>query len=260
MPEITKSVIAEAIARGWFELHYQPIVDARNAAYIKIRGFEALARLNYGGQLLPPAAFLPAVGEFEMAVAFGDWVIESAVAQARRWSNAGVIGAHPIAINISDEQFSDTVLVARIRARLWAVELHESMIELEISESATLFGDMAHRQVREMQRCGLVVVLDDVGTGNTHLHVLADLADLGVRTLKIDRQYVSGCTQRGGGYTLRKMVELARDLGMHVIAEGVENEAQALFLRQHNCNVMQGYYFARPMSVADVERYMVRRD
>lgn len=233
------------MVRPGYVLQYQPIVDAANPAITEPIGIEALIRLKQGDVLRPPSEFLPDVAEHGLALAVGDWVMHEAFRQTREWQLAGAVGAQYIAINISDQQFLDPGLSDRIKKLLEDMALHHTLVHFEISEHATLSGKRAQDQVRAMQECGVTVELDDLGVGNGHLHVLADL---GVTALKIDKSYIDKCLTLNGAHVLKSLVTLAQALRLSVTAEGVETEPQARFLREIGCNRMQGYLFSRPVS------------
>jgi EAL domain-containing protein (putative c-di-GMP-specific phosphodiesterase class I) len=247
--------LERGLAGGEFLLHYQPIVAINKHGVRRRAGAEALMRWQVDTQLRSPAEFLPAIAGAGLDIAFDRWVLGEAVAQTKIWKRTGVISSkQPISINVSDTRFRDEALPEDVADVLAKAAVQPNMIRLEISEHATLAGKRAKRQVSRLKDIKTMVLLDDAGTGNAHIYTFADL---GVDGIKIDRKYVLASNTYAGSIMLGALVELARRLGLIVVAEGVETPEQAKFLLEHGCTTMQGYLFGKPMLAQEFAASMV---
>jgi len=240
--------LRRAVERREFCLHYQPKVDLASGA---LAGFEALIRWQHPQRgLVPPLEFIPALEESGLIVQVGEWVIEEAAAQLRRWRDAG-FALLPIAVNLSPRQFRNSDLAASIQRRVTAAGITPGLIELEITESFLM--DKPKKAVRTLEAlsaAGLRISIDDFGTGYSSL---AYLTRFPLTALKIDRSFVRDLhTGDAATAVARAIIDMAHTLRLTVIAEGVETEAQASFLRAHGCEQGQGYLFARPAPAAEI--------
>ena len=235
--------LRHALERGEFELHYQPKFDLDTRS---VCGAEALLRWKRAGSAyVSPAEFIPLLEESGLIVPVGEWVLRTACEHLRARSAAGA-AALPVAVNVSARQFRQPDLLARLAAIIEAAGVDASLIELEITESQ-LMQDPEHavRLLQEMRRAGIGLALDDFGTGYSSL---AYLTRFPLSSLKIDRSFVANAlTQDAAASIVRTTIDMAHTLGFIVVAEGVETEAQAAFLRGLRCDQGQGYWFARPM-------------
>jgi len=256
----TKEEIEAAIHDGQFVLHYQPIVNCRDIDNVQPIGLEALARWKRGDELLLPGTFLPFVANHGLSIKLGEYLMRTAFVQMRQWQIDGLVGAQYISVNISDEQFYDKALPVTVRRMLRSTKLHHTMVHLEISETATLNDESAIEQARALRRESVTVVLDDIGTEQTHMIVLARMRRAGVTGVKIDRSYVALADDRDMREALLGIIAVARKLGMSIVAEGVETPAERDFLRLHDCNRQQGYLFAKPMPPEQVTQYLAARE
>jgi EAL domain-containing protein (putative c-di-GMP-specific phosphodiesterase class I) len=242
-----ESALREAIDKDQFVLVYQPKVDADRGCIV---GGEALVRWHHPTEgVIGPVAFIPLLEEMGLIGHLGQWVLNQACDDLSRWRAAGV-PVVPIAVNLSAVQFGRQDLLVSIRDTLDAHEVGANMIELEVTESALMRDTYATAEVLHgLHGLGLSLAVDDFGTGYSSLAYLKRFA---VDTLKIDRSFVQDCDGGGGDPAIvRAIIAMARSLGMGLVAEGVETEAQARVLQAHGCPVMQGYLFARPMSEID---------
>ena len=242
-----ESALREAIDKDQFVLVYQPKVDADRGCIV---GGEALVRWHHPTEgVIGPVAFIPLLEEMGLIGHLGQWVLNQACDDISRWRSAGV-PVVPIAVNLSAIQFGRQDLLDSIRDTLDAHEVGANMIELEVTESALMRDTHATAEVLHgLHGLGLSLAVDDFGTGYSSLAYLKRFA---VDTLKIDRSFVQDCD--GGSQDpaiVRAIIAMACSLGMGLVAEGVETEAQARVLQAHGCPVMQGYLFARPMAEVD---------
>ncbi|MBS1246191.1 MAG: hypothetical protein H6R47_390 [Proteobacteria bacterium] len=235
--------LRHALERGEFLLHYQPQVDIATG---EILGAEALIRWQHPDWgLVPPAEFIPLAEETGLILPIGEWVLNEACAQARRWHEAGHTDLR-IAVNLSGRQLSQKNLVDIVAATLTRCAGARGMLELEITESL-LMQDLERiaGTLEALVALGVTVSMDDFGTGYSSLSYLKRLP---IDVLKIDQSFVRDITSDPDDAAIVKaIIAMAHSLGIKVIAEGVETAEQLAFLRQHRCDGMQGYYFSRPV-------------
>ena len=240
-----------AAERAEFVLHYQPKVELTGCS---ISGFEALLRWQHPGRgLVSPLEFIPVLEETGQIVAVGEWVLEAACAQVKAWQAQG-LGAQPVAINVSARQFQQRHLDG-FMARIRNAAIDPALIHLELTESL-LMQDAAStiRALASLKDCGVRLSIDDFGTGYSSL---AYLKRFPLDELKIDRAFVRDIiTDPEDAEITLAIISLAHSLDLKVVAEGVETEAQLLFLRSHGCDEIQGYYFARPAPAGECSQML----
>jgi len=244
--------LREALGREEFELHYQPIVALDDRS---VREVEALVRWRHPVRgLLAPDQFIALAEQTGLIVPLGYWVLTEACRQAAHWQTT--LGtAVVVGVNLSARQFQDALLVDHILATLAAAELTPGSLKLEVTESV-LMHDLhgAAAQLQRLKQVGVRLAIDDFGTGYSSLSYLKQLP---VDTLKIDRSFVSGLPGDFNDEAIvRSILGLARDFGLSVTAEGIETDAQAMFLQTLGCNRGQGYLFAKPQPAARVARFL----
>jgi EAL domain-containing protein (putative c-di-GMP-specific phosphodiesterase class I) len=183
-------------------------------------------------------------------VQVGEWEIRRACEDLKLWIGSG-LQPMPVAVNLSARQFRQKDLDARIRALVAAAGVDPALIELEITESQLMEDpEYAIRTMRSLRESGIRMAIDDFGTGYSSL---AYLTRFPVKSLKIDRSFVADVfSDHADAAIVRTIIEMAHQLGFTVVAEGVETDRQAAFLRQFGCEQAQGFLFARPMPAADV--------
>ncbi len=236
-----------ALARTEFVLHYQPKADINTG---RISGFEALLRWNHPKRgLVPPNEFIPVLEETGLINEVGDWVMRQACQQIRTWQVGGLRDC-PIAVNLSARQFARNNLDSTIGKLLHEFQINPNLLEFELTESVLMSDSRDAVQVLDnMKKYGVRLSVDDFGTGYSSL---AYLKRFPLDALKIDRAFISHITTDQGDATIAKaIINLAHSLRLKVVAEGVESQAQLDFLRANDCDEMQGYLFAAPMSAAD---------
>ncbi len=235
-----------AVERGEFELFYQPLFDLE---LNRICSFEALLRWHHPTRgLVSPVEFIPVAEDTGLIVAIGTWVIREACAQAVRWPE------HiRIAVNVSPVQFHRAGLQELILGALANSGLEPGRLEIEITESIFLEGSEATlRLLHSLRALGVRIALDDFGTGYSSLSYLQSFP---FDKLKIDRSFINNLLTRDGANAIvRAITELAHALNIETTAEGVEETAQLMELRSHGCSSVQGFLFAEPMTLGDVEQ------
>jgi diguanylate cyclase (GGDEF)-like protein/PAS domain S-box-containing protein len=239
--------LRRAIERQEFALHYQPKIALDTG---ELRGLEALLRWNHPTRgMVSPAEFVPSLEDSGLILPVGEWVIAEACAQIRQWELAGLAPV-PIAVNLSAKQFMRRDLDRTITHVLAAAGVPPRLLELEITESCLMHNpEEAIRVLNALRDAGLKISVDDFGTGYSSL---AYLARFPLSALKIDRAFVRNVhSDASASAIVRAVIDMANNLELQVIAEGVETEQQAAFLRGHGCHQGQGYLFSRPVP-ADV--------
>ncbi|OCX94611.1 MAG: diguanylate cyclase [Pseudomonas sp. K35] len=239
-----EQALRHALDHGEFVLHYQPQVNAQGEPEV----MEALLRWASPDRgLVPPGEFIPVLEESGMIIEATRWVFREACRQACRWHAMG--HALRIAVNLSPLDFRQADLAGSLLAILEEEGASASMLELEVTESALLEADEHVQQtLGRLKAAGLPLLLDDFGTGYASLTYLQRFRFDGI---KIDREFVSGLPDSEQSVALvRGILTMASHLGLHVVAEGVENERQAAFLRLNGCPSLQGFHYARPQPAA----------
>ncbi len=239
--------LKEAMAQGILELHYQPQVDVESG---EIVGAEALLRWHDPvlGHV-SPAQFIPVAEATGLILPLSDWVLETACQQIAAWTQAGT--PLRVAVNFSVQQFRQRNLPEQVRAALARTGAQAQWLDIEITESVAMTQpEQAREQLHALVGLGCGVALDDFGTGYSSL---AYLKALPVSKLKIDKSFMDGIPDDASDATIsRAIIALAHSLGMTLVAEGVETDAQLAFLRQFGCEVYQGWLFGKAMTAADL--------
>ncbi len=251
---LLENKLRQAIKGDQFVLHYQPKVDGRSS---RVSGLEALIRwqdLETG--LVPPMKFIPILEETGMILEVGQWAIRKALQDSRRWRMND--GSPPrIAVNVSPIQLQQRNFVEAVRRSVEEAGVEGCQLDLEITEGLIMRNIEENIQklsaIREM---GLHIAIDDFGTGYSSL---AYLAKLPVNALKIDRSFIVTMTSNPQSMTIvSTIISLAHSLDLKVIAEGVDAEEQAKYLRLLSCDEMQGYLFSRPVPPDEVDDLLNR--
>lgn len=233
-----------AIASDALELFYQPILALKSR---RIVGYEALMRWNHPRRgLLPPSEFIPMAEDAGLMVALGEWAIGRACRQA-----AALPDDVRVSVNISPTQLRSAGIVQSVKRALAETSLAPHRLVLEITETAILSSEaIASRVITELQGLGVTFALDDFGTGYSSLSYLQRYA---FSEIKIDSSFVSGIgTKPVNLAIIRGIIGIARDIGIDVVAEGIETEAQAATLLAEGCGYVQGYLFSKPKPFADI--------
>ncbi|HXJ62113.1 MAG TPA: EAL domain-containing protein [Actinomycetota bacterium] len=240
--------------RQW-ELHYQPLMDLRDA---RMMGVEALVRWrDPQGGLVPPGDFIPLAEEMGLIAAIGDWVLESLCAQGRSWRDAGL--RLELNFNLSPRQLWQSDLVKRIMEHLHEAGVDPGDVVIEVTESAAMTDpERTQRILTDLHDRGLRLAIDDFGTGHSSL---ARLKHLPIETLKIDRSFVRDLPDdRDAAAMVRAMIQLADGLGIRALGEGIETEDQWRFLQDAGCTLGQGFLFSRPVPAEEIPGLIRRFD
>jgi diguanylate cyclase (GGDEF)-like protein/PAS domain S-box-containing protein len=242
----TETALARALERDELVVFYQPIVETASRRWV---GMEALLRWQHPTRgLLAPAAFLDVAEQTGLIVPIGTWVLSEACAQVQRWNSTLPASEHlAVSVNLSGRQLTEPDLAHTIAGSLQAagVDPHALRLVLEVTETLLPADeDEARRRLIELHELGIQLAIDDFGTGYSSLRYVRDLP---ISTIKIDRSFISGLGQSDHDEAIVNAVtQLARTLGLRVVAEGVETEAQFDYLSRVGCDYSQGYLFGRP--------------
>jgi EAL domain-containing protein (putative c-di-GMP-specific phosphodiesterase class I) len=245
------SDLQQAIGNGELTLQYQPIVELATS---RVTGAEALVRWWRGDQMVPPREFLGAAEESGLIVPLGEWVLREACTQGAAWrrSSSGSPGDVGVSVNLSARQITAPGFTARVSAILADTGLPPGALTVEVNERVLVEEDgLIVERLAELHRLGVRMAIDDFGTGYASL---AYLRRLPLDIIKIDPSFVAGLGQDDTLSLLtRTVVQVGRDLGLRVIAEGIEQPRQLIALREIGCCYGQGFLVARPMGAAGVE-------
>lgn len=239
-----------ALIEQQFELHYQPKWETADG---RLSGVEALIRWNHPERgLVSPMKFIPIAEEVDLISELGQWVLTEACRQQARWHASGARNL-TMAVNLSPKQLRHPALVDRVQGVMQAYGIGDGMLELEVTETAAMSNaEFAVKQLEAMRRVGVNLAIDDFGTGYSSL---AYLKSFPIQTLKLDRSFVSGIEDDPNDAAIcAATIALAHNLGLKVVAEGVETEAQRSFLVEHQCDFLQGYLLSRPLPAEEVEK------
>ncbi len=240
--------LRQALDNRELRLYYQPVVDEQQT----ILGVEALLRWQHPLRgLVSPAEFIPLAEQANLILPIGQWALEVACAQLRDWADDPLRQRWTIAVNVSAKQFNEPEFVATVERVLMSSGARPERLRLEVTESM-LQGDLNSTILKmdSLRKQGVRFALDDFGTGYSSLSYLKRLP---LDQLKIDKSFVNDVlTDENDAAIARTIIALAGQLGLSVVAEGVETQEQLAFLIEHGCQAFQGYLFSRPVSVQDL--------
>ena len=242
----TETALARALERDELVVFYQPIVETATRRWV---GVEALLRWQHPTRgLLAPASFLDVAEQTGLIVPIGSWVLSEACGQVQQWNRDLPPDEHlAVSVNLSGRQLTEPDLADTIAASLRQADIDPHALRLVLEVTETLLPadeDEARRRLIELHELGIQLAIDDFGTGYSSLRYVRDLP---ISTIKIDRSFVSGLGQSHHDEAIVDAVtQLARTLGLRVVAEGVETEEQFAFLSRVGCDYSQGYLFGRP--------------
>jgi len=251
----TEALLRHAIDENRLRVYYQPIVDLQHNHTVV--GAEALVRLlDYAGNMISPAEFIPVAEESGLIVSIGLWVLQQALKSLQRWHAFG-LSSLKIAVNVAALQLKKPDFCEQVLAILEELSLNRDMLKLELTES-TIMEDAIHgATLMDLSQKGIYLAIDDFGTGYSSLSYLRKLP---VKQLKIDRSFIMECESDASvANIVQAIIGLGHTLGLEVLAEGVETEHQANLLQQWSCDYGQGYYFARPMPEEDFLNWLNAR-
>jgi EAL domain-containing protein (putative c-di-GMP-specific phosphodiesterase class I) len=248
--ELLRDVRA-AITAKEFVLYYQPVVDIASNS---VSGFEALMRWDHPEQgILTPDRFMAAFEDQDLSLKLGDLAFEAALKQMRDWLDEGVEFGR-VAVNISAAQFRSGRLAQEVQERLDRWNVPCSRLTIEVTENVYMGwgSEMVSDSVRQLHKAGVMIALDDFGTGYASL---ANLRQFPIDRLKIDKSFVQNTEDAA---IVKAVITLGSSMGMKVVAEGVEDQAQLDALADYGCDQIQGYHFSRPMPAGMVPGYLER--
>jgi len=246
--EVEKSLYL-ALQRDEFELYFQPQINLQSE---KIVGIEALIRWNHPTKgLTTPAYFIHIAEESELIIDIGLWVMRSAMKQIKQWQELG-LNPGKMAINFAGKQLDSPKLIASVMATLKETGCRAGWIEMEIVERFIMKDTTKSiALLKRLRELGLDISIDDFGTGHSSL---AYLKKLPITKLKIDQSFVQNVEESKEDRAIaRTIIELGRGLGLTVLAEGVETKEQKEFIYSNGCELMQGYFFSKPVSAQEME-------
>ncbi len=247
-----ESLLRRALERDQFALRYQPRIDLRSG---RIVAAEALLRWRIPQRgTIPPRRFISLAEETGLIVPIGKWVLQSACAQNKAWQEAG-LPPIVICVNVSPRQFRQESLVRTVADVLETTGLDPSYLELELTESMVMHdAPQLVAMLDELKRLGVQIAVDDFGTGYSSLSYLKRFP---VDRLKVDRSFVEHMTSDANDATIvRAIIALGHNLGLKVVAEGVEHTEQARLLSENHCDEAQGFLFSRPVSERRLQRML----
>jgi diguanylate cyclase (GGDEF)-like protein len=232
-------------------LEYQPQYDIKNQQLI---GVEALIRWRHPKKgILLPMDFIPLAEETGLIVPIGEWVIATACRQNKAWQDMGI---HPFAIsvNIATKQFMQPNFISMIKKILKNTKLEAKYLAVEVTENVIINTVNVTDAINELKKLGVSIVLDDFGTGNSGFNYLSKLP---INQLKIDKSFIQNINpDRTDEVILHAIIDMAKNLHLDVVAEGIETSSQLKFLESYNCHKFQGFYFNKPMSAEKLEKIL----
>ena len=242
-----------ALERNQLEVYYQPQVDVKRGMIV---GAEALLRWNHPERgRISPASFIPVAEETGLIIPIGEWALRKAFAQAKVWQEAGFPSLR-MAVNLSVSQFNQQNLTEKLEEILQEVNISPSCLDIELTESIVMRNiDEAIKIINCIKALGLQISIDDFGTGYSSLNYLKRFP---FDILKIDQSFIHNVTldSKNAAITMA-IIQIARNLDLKVIAEGVETPGELFFLALHDCHEFQGYLFSPPVRAADFEQLLV---
>lgn len=250
--------LRQAITRQEFEVYYQPIIDLKTG---RIRGFEALVRWIHPQRgMISPAEFIPLAEETGLIVPIGNWVLAQACQQMQSWqellkSTGQDLSPLTLSVNLSAKQFNLSNVAEIVKEILAKTQLEPSFLKIEITESVLIDNDKSLAGITQFKANNISLSIDDFGTGYSSLSYLHRFP---LDTLKIDRSFIQNMGEIDRQTEIiSAIISLAHNLGMDVVAEGIETEQQLQQLRVFNCEYGQGYFFSKPLNAASAERLLI---
>lgn len=246
--------LRQVLVRDELRLHYQPQIDIQTGQVVSVEALVRWQHPEFG--LIAPDRFISIAEEIDMIIPIGQWVLETAMAQLADWRRAGAVGLR-MAVNLSAHQLRKETIVTDITNVLAKYNLGKGALELEITESVAMqYPEQNARLLAELRSQGIELAIDDFGTGYSSLSYLKLLP---LDRLKLDRSFVKDIESDPNDAAISAAtISMSHELGLTVVAEGVENEAQLVLLSSMGCDLVQGYYFSKPLVAEECLRFIER--
>lgn len=242
--------LRQALKKGQLSLHYQPQFNTKTG---QLKGLEALARWEHPLLgFISPARFIPIAEETGLILPIGEWIIRTACTQAKQWEKQRLAPVR-ISVNVSIRQFMQPAFVSQVQNILNDTGLNPKRLNIEITESMTMDVELCQSVLTQLNAIGISVSIDDFGTGYSSLSYLGSFP---ISHLKIDQSFVREMTPKNR-VIVKSIIDLAKNLNLNVIAEGVETEEQALFLNNLQCDEVQGFLFSQPLPADQAEELLI---
>jgi EAL domain-containing protein (putative c-di-GMP-specific phosphodiesterase class I) len=244
--------LRKALEKNQLVLHYQPQIALDNE---EIVGIEALIRWEHPDLgMISPGEFIPLAEETGLIVPIGKWVLRKACKQNKVWQMEG-LDPVPIAVNISARQFQDDHFVQSVIEALEEVGLDPKYLELELTESIMQNIEKSSIILKQLKELGVSVSIDDFGTGYSSLSYLKHLP---IDKIKIDKSFVDDILYHSNqGIMVKTIIDMGNNLQFSVIAEGIEEEKQVVFLKENACTAGQGYFFSKPLPEEEIKEFFL---
>ena len=235
-----------------FEIYYQPIINIASGEIIAAEGLLRWHSPELG--FVFPSEFIPVAESTGLIISIGQWVIKKVCQQIKAWQDIRGISLR-LAVNVSVMEFNHPDFIRKLIKFLHLNNLEPKYLELELTESMIMQNaNVAIATMNELQNLGVRIAIDDFGTGYSSLIYLKNLP---INTLKIDRYFIHNVSNDPQKSAITKaLIEMSHNLNLQVIAEGVETESELSFLRQNNCDAVQGYLFSRPLPASELENFL----
>ena len=244
-----ETCLRTAIQNNELEIYYQPKMDLKTN---QVTGMEALIRWNspiLGS--VPPLEFIPVAEDTGLILPIGEWVLKSACLQAKKWREQYPSKHLRVAVNLSVKQIEIEDIEQKIREILALTKLDPEYLELEITENVSIKqAKLVQTKLKDLTEFGVYISIDDFGTGHSSLSYLKNYP---IHALKIDKAFIDDITNDDTSI-VRAIISLAKNLGLHLVAEGVETDKQLEFLKELECDDYQGYYLSKPVSAIEFEK------
>ena len=247
--------LREAMQKKQFVLYYQPLWDPQG---MKLVALEALVRWQKpGAGLVMPGQFIPFAEESGLIVPIGKWVLNEALEQMKRWQDRGISDIY-MAINLSAKQLDGELIVGQLQEAFSRTGIDPKNVVIEITESTLMHAENGEKALHALKALGVRIALDDFGTGYSSL---AYLSNLPIDIVKIDRSFIIPIPDAiRSAMIVHTVIELAKNLQLQVVAEGVETEGQKSFLQSEGHVLLQGYLFSPPLPLHEIERLLMQKD
>nr|WP_284498316.1 EAL domain-containing protein [Legionella maioricensis] len=248
--------LSQALKNNELSLNYQPLVDLKSGIII---GVEALLRWRHPSLgLIPPTTFIPIAEESGLIISIGEWVLRTACAQAQFWHQTSIFHTLKMSVNISVKQFRQKNFLFVLKSILEETQLDPDCLELEITENLIL-GNVSEviQQMIELKELGIHFAIDDFGTGYSNLSYIKHFP---FDTVKIDKTFIDNITTDPYNASIvQAIIGMTKNMGINVLAEGVEHKEQVEFLKKHHSNQVQGYYFSKPLNEKDCTQLLTQK-